>query len=53
MDRRTLHLEVVKVLRRDTLTGVVDDQRATQLIDVLADWSLAGVSVAPLLVEAW
>jgi predicted nucleic acid-binding protein len=47
------HLEVAKVLRRDTLTGVLDDQRATQLIDVLADWPLTVVSVAPLLVEAW
>lgn len=47
------HVEVAKVLRRDTLAGVLDDQRATQLVQVLADWPLTVVSVAPLLVEAW
>jgi predicted nucleic acid-binding protein len=47
------HLEVAKVLRRDTLAGVLDDRRATQLVEVLADWPLTVVSVAPLLVEAW
>lgn len=47
------HVEVAKVLRRDTLSGVLDDQEATQLIAVLADWPLTVVSVAPLLVEAW
>jgi predicted nucleic acid-binding protein len=47
------HLEVAKVLRRDTLTGVLDDQRATRLTDVLTDWPLTVVSVAPVLVEAW
>lgn len=47
------HLEVARVLRRDALAGVIDDQQATQLVDLLADWPLAVVSVAPLLVEAW
>jgi predicted nucleic acid-binding protein len=47
------HVEVAKVLRRDTLAGVLDDQRASQLVQVLADWPLTVVSVAPLLVEAW
>jgi predicted nucleic acid-binding protein len=47
------HVEVAKVLRRDTLAGVLDDQRASQLVEVLAEWPLTVVSVAPLLREAW
>lgn len=47
------HLEVAKVLRRDSLAGLIDDQRATQLVEVLADWPLTVVSVAPLVSEAW
>jgi predicted nucleic acid-binding protein len=47
------HVEVAKVLRRDTLAGILDDQRAGELVHVLADWPLTVVSVAPLLVEAW
>lgn len=47
------HLEVAKVLRRDVLAGVIDDEQATALVDVLADWPLNTVSVAPLLTEAW
>ena len=47
------HVEVAKVIRRDALAGVLDDQEASQLVEVLADWPLTVVSVAPLLVEAW
>ena len=47
------HVEVAKVIRRDTLASILDDREATQLIDALAEWPLVVVSVAPLLVEAW
>jgi predicted nucleic acid-binding protein len=47
------HVEVAKVLRRDVLAGILDDQRANELVHVLADWPLTVISVAPLLVEAW
>jgi predicted nucleic acid-binding protein len=47
------HVEVAKVIRRDTLAGVLDDRRATQLVGALTDWPLTVVSVAPLLLEAW
>lgn len=47
------HVEVAKVIRRDTLAGVIDDERATQLVETLADWPLTVISVAPLLAEAW
>jgi predicted nucleic acid-binding protein len=47
------HVEVTKVLRRDTLAGILDDRGASQIVGVLADWPLTVVSVAPLLVEAW
>jgi predicted nucleic acid-binding protein len=47
------HVEVAKVLRRDTLAKVLDDTRATQLVQVLAEWPLTVVSVALLLAEAW
>jgi predicted nucleic acid-binding protein len=47
------HVEVAKVFRRDTLAGVLNEQRAAELIDVLADWPLTVVSIAPLLQEAW
>jgi predicted nucleic acid-binding protein len=47
------HLEVAKVLRRDTSPASSTTSGATQLIGVLADWPLTVVSVAPLLVEAW
>jgi predicted nucleic acid-binding protein len=47
------HVEIAKVFRRDVLAGVIDDEQASQLVEVLADWPLTVVSVAPLLVEAW
>ena len=47
------HLEVAKVLRRDVLTGDVDDANATELVASLAGWQLHVARVAPLLVEAW
>lgn len=47
------HLEVAKVFRRDVLAGVTDDATAIELVDLLAEWSLATVSVAPLLTKAW
>ncbi|HEX6394474.1 MAG TPA: type II toxin-antitoxin system VapC family toxin [Acidimicrobiales bacterium] len=47
------HVEVAKVIRRDTLAGVLDDNEAIHLVEVLAEWPLTVVSVAPLLVEAW
>jgi predicted nucleic acid-binding protein len=47
------HLEVAKVLRRDVLTGDLDDANATELVASLAGWQLHVARVAPLLVEAW
>lgn len=47
------HLEVAKVLRRDVLTGDLDDANATELVARLAGWQLHVARVAPLLVEAW
>ncbi|MDA8358671.1 MAG: type II toxin-antitoxin system VapC family toxin [Actinomycetota bacterium] len=47
------HVEVAKVIRRDTLRGIVTDEQATQLVVTLAAWPLEVVPVAPLLEEAW
>lgn len=47
------YVEVTKVLRRDVLSGVLDDDQASRLVVVLTDWPLEVVAVVPLLVEAW
>lgn len=47
------HLKVARVLRRDVLTGDLDDAEARQLVASLAAWQLHVARVAPLLVNAW
>jgi predicted nucleic acid-binding protein len=47
------HLEVAKVIRRDTLQGQNTDKHAGSLIEGLVRWPLHVTRIAPLLPEAW
>lgn len=46
-------VEVAKVLRRDVLTGDLEDAEATRRVLELANWKLRVVRISPLLVDAW
>jgi predicted nucleic acid-binding protein len=47
------HVEVAKVIRRDTLRGQITDKYAGTLVDGLVRWPMHVTRVAPLLREAW